>query len=488
MTPLDGYNFERKILTDEHESIKYHYNEKFNFKGTECKKIYFKNCTFEREVDFSDIRAHDVICFIDCTFNENAIFTHGHYEQGIVVKGCIFKKDVHFNWCSFRRFARFWKTNFEGKANFNQSNILTGGNPDIFVIEGELNMSYCCFSSDAYLSRLEIKGPAYFWRTVFKGDVDFLETHFQDSAVFEGNPSDICISSLELNDPKFFEQLLNEGLLKLDVAESSSQKFDGNIEQLYAHLSDFTNLEDFERKVKEKIKEYNFCTLKERCEKYYYSMFDEKKDIKFLRTSFSAPEKVKFQNVSLKGVKIAELALQSVKFENIEWHSSRIFLFKKRISIFDELDEKVDYKHLSQIYNKLKVSFTKIGMYEEARDFHCGELEMKRKASNKAWKRLVTLETYYKFIGYGEYAIFPFLWLMITIFGLFPFLYMLTKYYNCFVDSLIHTLEISTFLKSPEKSEVPYESIRILDGVLRILLALEITMFLLPLKKQIDNK
>jgi hypothetical protein len=495
MQILNGYNFENQVLTDEYEIHGLSYQEIVNFKGTECKKIYFIRCTFMSEVNFSYIKAHDLICFIDCIFNERAIFTHGTYEKGIDVKGCIFKKDVLFDWCSFNRYAKFWKSNFEGSASFNQSHVLKGENTgqNTFVFEGELNMSYCCFSSDADLTRLDIKGPAYFWRTIFMGNANFTETHFRDSAIFEGSPSDICISLLELNDAELYKQLLIKGFLKLD-SESSTLKSDEKLltsENLYAHFSEFVNCEDFEKKINEEHFNANIGALKELCQKYNRSMFNPEKANSFFLTSFSSPNDVKFYNLSLKGVYTAEIALQSVKLENIDWYYSRIFLFKKRRSIFDERVKNTtkDYKYLSQIYNKLKVTYTNMGMYEEARDFHCGELEMKRKASQSAWKSLVTLETYYKLIGYGEYAMFPFLWLMITIFGLFPFLYILINAYQHFVDSLIHTLEISAFLTSPEKNNVVLSnSTRILDGVLRILLALEVTMFLLPLKKQIDNR
>jgi hypothetical protein len=141
-----------------------------------------------------------------------------------------------------------------------------------------------------------------------------------------------------------------------------------------------------------------------------------------------------------------------------------------------------DYRLVEKLYRQLRKNYEGKGAYAEAGDFHYGEMEMRRLAQPAALRH-ISLAALYKYLsGYGEQHGLALFWLLFAVFVLFPALYLLAGAFGEPAGAVLHSLEISTFLKPESAAPVPMAG-RFVEGCERIAVPVQAGLLLLAIKR-----
>ena len=133
--------------------------------------IFFKDCTFEAEVNFQSIHFSGQVDFGKCQF-----------KRGLVAKNSVFTAPVGFRECGF-----------DGEASFQNS-----------IFMKECTWLGCFFYSYALFQGTRFMETAQFQNTRFLANADFTRCRFEEGGIF-----DFCVATGKLD----FSESRQEGLM-----------------------------------------------------------------------------------------------------------------------------------------------------------------------------------------------------------------------------------------------------------------------------------
>lgn len=223
------------------------------------KDIYIENCVINGDLDFTKIvelstenvnmRCNYVeqsICFVNCTFNSNLVFSgldekgkfvKTCFERGVSFKNCIFKDTVIASNCEYRGIVDFSSSIFESKANFSAS----------YFANKENYFSECSFNGELQFSYVKTNGNITFFKSFFKTFANF------QNCTFGGN---LMLPNSQFTGYTDFSNSIIGGIANFSYAE-----FSGNVILAYMR---FDGRADFIKTIfvkKTEIKHCDFHTL-----------------------------------------------------------------------------------------------------------------------------------------------------------------------------------------------------------------------------------
>ncbi|MDQ2842122.1 MAG: pentapeptide repeat-containing protein [Acidobacteriota bacterium] len=455
----------------------------------------------------------EFVNFDGAVFAQQADFQNADFRSGASFLGAVFEHKAEFSYAQSRGLAYFWKACFQQEASFFR--MTTGcEHPEKSRYPGESNFSYARFESNANFQRARFQGPTYFYRTIFRGkEVSFEEARFDDSAIFEGQENDICISEAELPDACL--QYLkdkhyvvkcadNPGYYNFDVRIRSEKRLKENLEEKQQPKRRRFFVRGGKR---EAIRTPSVTTLSaeqittvlQKWTECSQPMFATAANVSLQAMVLIRPDAVSFYRVDLSGCTFRNTHLDKVEFVDVNWDAASTFGLLGRLStrravhdesqidLNGELDSKTARRHyldLREIYHDLRKNYEAKGILGEARDFYYGELEMDF-LSKHPFRRLFSLTALYRVLsGYGTQEPLALLWLFFFVMVLFPALYLLFGSQNIQL-ALLRSLEIATFLKQPSSAPgIPEPSIaaRFTEGIERLTVAVQASLFILATK------
>lgn len=453
------------------------------FWNTEIGDINLSGHVFQHPVNFEGASFTGVASFTEVEFLGKANFKGAVFQQGASFFGSTFHDDVNFNWSQFISRAYFWRVHFLGHATFMQMVVKPSSQPQLGYLDpGESNFSWAFFSGRTDFYRAHFHGATYFWRTVFCTEVNFAEAKFEAGVCFEGVEHEVCIARRDFKPEPLFDLLLRQGIITLDGETEGHND--------YAHFVGITTHEELSRRLEsEGYQPEQVDKVKGVWVRYAKNMFCESETVSFVNAGFQAPNDSQFIGVNLEKCLFTGSNIGKVDFTNVRWDKRPTFLLGKRCSVHDErhVRDKGNYDLVGKLYHELRKNHEDKGRYEEAGNFYYGEMEMKRLAQPGVLK-FISLTAIYKYLsGYGEQHVLALLWLALAIFLFFPALYLVSGVVDDSVKAVLHSLEVSTFLKgNSETTEMIFG--RFMEGFQRIIVPLQAGLFVLAIKRKYERK
>lgn len=450
-------------------------------------KERYEDCLFAELAEFSRSIFESEVSFNRVTFSQGANFTGAIFKRGASFIDCRFEAPgkapeapcATFSNCQFWYQAWFWKSSFEGKADFSQTNIRKGQPPHERIPDnGRANFSWCRFEGDAELSQLWIEGPAYFWGTRFLREANLYALRFESSADFEGTRWKVCVSVWEI--PMLFHRLLKIGILHPDAEMNGYANFIGvkNEAELTRKLKDLPSAHDIQKII---LPMWNRLAL---------PMFSDQ-EVDFSGVSAANASSVRFIGVNLGKAKLADSSLALAQFDDVVWARQKMFAARrKRSAIYDESasTDITNVKRVGRFYHDIRVSYQGKKQPDLAGDFYYGEMEMRRLSQSRFIRR-ISLTAWFKYLnGYGENYAFSLILLAVIVLVLFPALYMAAglERRNPLL-ALLHSLEVVTFLKEGSQPASTGIAVRFIEGFERVLGALQLGLSLAAIKRKFER-
>ncbi len=205
----------------------------------------------------------------------------------------------------------------------------------------------------------------------------------------------------------------------------------------------------------------------------------------FSNAFFGRPEDVHFREVNVGECRFAHCDLTKVTYSGATWDRQPAQFRSTRRSVRDERNVRStgEYPVVARLYHQLRKNYEGQEQYEEAGDFHFGEMEMQRLGQAPPWSYVSLLAFYGWLSGYGQQSTVALAWLLFFVLLLFPGLYVLTGVASDVVNAVLHSLEVCTFLKSSGDVPLPVLG-RFVDGFERILVGLQAGLFLVTVKRR----
>jgi uncharacterized protein YjbI with pentapeptide repeats len=439
----------------------------------------FRGHAFAEPADFRGARFPSRAYFEGVDFRAGANFQGAVFEQGATFFDCRFAQ-ANFSWCRFNYQAYFWRSHFEGEADFSQALILKGPNaPAGFLNNGEANFSWAWFGGEAKFARVRIEGPAYFWATRFRSLADLSDIRFESDARFEGAPWRVCVSRLELG--SLYDELVRRGVLHPDPETSDGR---------FANFLGVESEEQLVRRMGGALPADAVEAVRRLWTERAQPMFSDR-GAWLTGVTAANPSQVLFTGVNLGRVRIAGSGLAGARFEDVEWDHRRVFgALRRRSAAYDEREcrERRDYETVCGFYHDLRVSYEQKNRLETAGDFYYGEMEMRRMRQPRLW-RAVSLTAWFKYLsGYGENYALALAWLAAVVLVLCPALYIAAGFgQRNPVQAVLHSLEVVTFLKEsgPAAAIIP---VRFVEGVERVLAAALLGLFLPAIQRKFSRR
>jgi uncharacterized protein YjbI with pentapeptide repeats len=438
----------------------------------------FTECCFEKPADFSEATFHAAANFHRVNFSHGANFKGAVFEQGASFTDCTFAW-ARFSLSQFWYQAWFWKSLFKGEVDFSHATIRKGQTPHKRITDnGRANFSWCRFEGDTNLSQLWIEGPAFFWGTRFLTKANLYALRFEAGAHFEGTPWRVCVSRQEI--PECFDELLKIGVLHPDAEWIGPRT-------MYANFIGVQTAEQLVSKLNQHLPPDAIERVRRLWMDLAQPMFSNQL-VNFSGMSAADASSVRFSGVNLSRAMLADSAIAAAQFDDVEWDTRKMFAtHRRRSAIWDEgaAREPQQFAAVGRFYHDVRVSYERKNQSELAGDFYYGEIEMRRR-SQPWFIRSISLAAWFKYLsGYGENYVLSLIWLAVFVLLLCPGLYVAAGFARGDpVRSLLHSLEVVTFLKEPNQATPEIVAVRVIEGFERVLVALQLGLFLLGIKRK----
>jgi uncharacterized protein YjbI with pentapeptide repeats len=359
--------------------------------------------------------------------------------SGVWFPGSFYCKDILGYDRIFEKAVDFCGATFTEKANFTNVN----------------------FKQGARFDRATFMKEAYFLYTKFIGEVGFIKTTFEDRADF--------------TQATFSERI------RFNETTFSGETFFNKV--TFSKESDFSSCLIKNQLVLDRINP----TSNEEPRKNFRAV------LRWIR--FTDQGRLVFQDLSMTHVNLIEADLRQCRFNNVGWR-----VIRGRKAVYDEVQlyegenpTKENYARVEECYRYLKMNFEAAGDLKNSGDFHCGEMEMHRRASKWRWFPLYWYNLYRGLSGYGERPLRACLWLLALIplfaglvwgLGINP---AASPDLKTFGDLLLFTFEKATF----QRPEVPKNLSllgKFLGSLSGLLIPGQAALFILALRNRLGRR
>jgi uncharacterized protein YjbI with pentapeptide repeats len=287
-------------------------------------------------------------------------------------KGATFTEWTSFFGASFNEGADFTGAKFENRADFSGAAFAECANFSDTSFCKKVGFIDVCFAAKADFSDVAFAETVYFLRTLFLEHADFSSATFTMGAQFLG-------TSFKRAD--FSHATFTQGAEFVDVLFTENANF---------LRTKFQGRTFFEAIVGLRNTPRIFSGI----------------EVDFRRVSVEPLDALIFRNADLQKCRFLYTDLRKAEFTNVKWPK-----IGGRDSLCDQ-DEalykgKVPWSLIEQLYRQLKQNYEDRRDYEQARDFHYGEKEMRRKNPDNSLRLRLLLQLYRCVSGYGERSLRP---------------------------------------------------------------------------------
>lgn len=434
--------------------------------------------TFQYPIDLSGARFTAEVRFNQCTFDSSITFLGASFERGAAFVDCTFRGPVLFTWAVFSGLCYFWRSEFIEYADFSKCVVqpLETGvvGPSPFLQPAETNFSWAHFRSGVTFYRMQCAGPAWFWRTVVRGDSSFDEAKFGGAVKFYGAEDQVNLARRDLQHPALFDHLLSREVLVKDHEGRD-----------YAQFAAIKSRGDLESRLRD-------CGVDPQTAETLCSIWAGRAiptfadDTSFQSVTLGQPEKCEFAEIDLSRCLFRGTDIGDANFSSVKWARAAVFPIWTRSAVRDELVARAGCEEVGLLYSQLEANSARNGRYGEASDFRYGKMEMLRK-DQPAYIRGASVLAIYKYLsGYGERYGLALGWLGFFVVILFPALYLALGLEAGAGGALLHSLEISTFLE-PTGTSTAETGIRFVEGIERLLAPLQAGLFILAVNRRLGK-
>lgn len=420
--------------------------------------------------------------FENVEFVDPLRLSEGVFPNGALFYRCLFREEVDLEKARFQGGLTFWKCTFLGAVNLRYA--VVGPHPDRphDNDNGLTNFSWSRFEAPVDCYGAQFLGPVTFWRTVFRREVK-LESTFAAESTLQSDSAMVCFEAADFENPALFETLKGAGILKQDAQR-----------RVCANMPDVKSAAELSARLASLG--FDGAATGQVLDAYARAtegMFGSA-GCSFCGTGFQNPDLFEFRNVDLRNCRLANSLAGHARFQNVQWDSQKEFFgLIRRSAVADErhVDTIESRRAVERLYHDLRVNFEDSGSYEDAADFHIGELEMQRQMQPRPL-RYFSLLAWYRYLSmYGERAGLALFWLGLFVLLVFPSLYWLSGYAHGFFHNLVRSLETSTFLEvTKAASQQPDDPIlvRFVTGLERIAVPILGGVFVLAVKSKVERK
>ena len=491
-----------------------------DFEGAEFfGKVSFQKVTFEKGVSFVGTVFHDIVDFTEAIFIGPAFFWKCTFKSDAIFRRCTvlaanhadsrrFPGEANFSYSMFYGLADFKRTHFHGLAYFHRT-----------YFNGEANFEECRFDefvkfegplSDICVSVLElpISNPV-------EAQSSDLRIRLRKAGLIIPNtdhpPGGDKRGFYNLN-PRIQEP--DELTSYMEQPQDRKWRIVGGFTIQHSRKSKGIPRDDvFERSTEtlqfSKQEVRAIADLRAAYARPMFSASDKASGI-FVRTEFRGG--ALFSEVNLDRVRFQQTALNAVIFVAIGWAKMPLsFRLGKRDALFDET-QGVGHIFLERTYHDLRLGYESRGRIDVARDFYYGELELRYRAKRRL-RRIFSLSFLYRFFsGYGRQQGLAGGWLFAFTLLIFPSFWMVANWFaptsKMSIDYVLRlhqifqhhrwssfglmvwraelqSLEACTFILRTVTAEPDLQ--RFVAGMERIVVASQITLFLLATKWQFER-
>jgi uncharacterized protein YjbI with pentapeptide repeats len=347
------------------------------FRFPELRKGFVKR-RFPLLLDFSKAVFTEDADFRGSFFGKGAVFYRTVFEKEFSVSEAVFKGRVEFVGARFEGVSGFIRTRFYDLANFR----LVKFNDEVLFMKTK-------FRKTVDFSGSEFGGPVNFWKAVFFGEAKFGSTKFRDKTDFRNS---FALGLTTFNNTEF----------SLGV--------------------DFRYLDTGPRKG------FCGCSVGPGFVVMNCSLFAEPRFV-WLGGRETKFEKWSFAGTNIEGVNFVHEVWGE---KNPKWFERFLKLQRKRKYVYDEDLARgnneppliVTWADVSAVYRRLRKNYEFNLAYDDASDFHYGQMECRRHDVSKKWWHWERVSTFiYWFLsGYGESYWRPLAWLFFLVFAVSPLL------------------------------------------------------------------
>jgi Pentapeptide repeats (9 copies) len=404
------------------------------------------------------------------------------FPNGLRFIRCLFREEVDFEKARFQGGLTFWKCQFLKPVNLKYAVVEPLRDAPLDNDNGLTNFSWSRFEEPVDCFGAQFLGPLTFWRTVFCGGAK-LESTFAAESTLQSDSTMVCFEPGDFADPTVFDALKLAGLLKLDAQQREC-----------ANMPEVKSPADLSRRLMNlgwtggKIDQV--LAVYARASEEMFGL----KGCSFCGAGFQSPELFEFRNVDLSACSLVNSQVGQGRFQNVRWDSQKEFFgLIRRSAVLDERNTTTteSRRAVERLYHDLRVNFEASGSFEEAADFHVGELEMQRQIQPVPL-RYISFLAWYRYLSlYGERAALALFWLCFFVLLIFPALYWLSGYTHGFFGNLVHSLETSTFLEVPKAASEQRDNpilIRFVTGLERIAVPILGGIFVLAVKSKFERR
>jgi len=371
-------------------------NEVDFIKAIICDFANFSGAIFGDGVKFTNANLGSGVSFQEANFGHGVCFSKARFHHSVSFDGTIFDGDTNFDLATFRDRALFTGTKFRADTSF--ENTRFGIN---------VSFSHAHFSGDVTFSGAIFDNELIFEETHFIGDASFLKAIFGQRTSFE-------LATFN-KESTFDDTTFGDGVL---FDRTSFKANVGFTRAIYKGSVAFQGRRKQEGDDDDKP--------------VFHAV------VKFNEVNFQAPEKVRFQTISLKKASFLNTRLDRVRFVDVNWDER-----DKRRALYDERAAKNegDYELVAQLYRQLKKNYEEERDYPGAGDFYYGEMEMmmkqyrrsekwydwlfalepqdegksKKLRWNPNWFNALLTTVYKRLSGYGEKPGLAFVWIGVIL-------------------------------------------------------------------------
>ena len=411
-------------------------------------KTYFLNSEYDAHTDFHDAEFHKEVLLHSISFKSNCYF-----------EGVLFKKNASFSSSYFKELVSFGDSKFQGTSSFEN----------------------CKFENDAYFKGVDFISLISFTAAEFSEVADFRNSVFHyladfSSVIFRGKTYFINVIlkwGATFNLGKFFSSFIfNDNLISGRISFTQVSFEDNAI--LHFNNPHFKILENSKIKEEQLLKRikviFEYIRFKPNAMFFENIHFNSNSNPMFL-FRYCQLNDVYFTDADMILFSFYKSNFDKAHFISSPWRSETDHILKfpyTRKCIFSEekiltmlkhslLDIKnsqrtksefkikgnIGYEDVSALYRRMKTALDNTKDYQQASWFYFNEFEMKRKAlqehyekvlqekvvisetsfnlfahyTRKLFSKLSLYNSYKTFAGYGEKPMWSFLWFLIGILG-----------------------------------------------------------------------
>ncbi|MBS1626099.1 MAG: pentapeptide repeat-containing protein [Bacteroidetes bacterium] len=144
------------------------------YSATLERSVFFDNCVFEEEVNFTGATIQGACTFTKCTFKKPALFNQARFAGEVSFAGCTFLESAGFQQSTFMSSAFFNEVHFERESSFMGTYFYRDATFNLASFDGYADFTQASFYSHMLANYTHSKKNMVLSECTFRGRAEFL--------------------------------------------------------------------------------------------------------------------------------------------------------------------------------------------------------------------------------------------------------------------------------------------------------------------------